>query len=118
MWKEEWFRIFFGPLRPPKPIDIPEGSECPTCYKRTFGILTGTFLTEGLALVPFLRYMRCTSCGEICFDCPAMDRLAVGWRSHARVMKHIEDARCGNPNQFTPETFKEFLHVRFVADGY
>ena len=68
----------------------PKLSKCPTCGRRKLKLVRSDYSTrvQGRAVVvPDLERQECSNCGEVLFDCAAMERLDA-LRTRKRPASH------------------------------
>jgi YgiT-type zinc finger domain-containing protein len=68
----------------------PKLSKCPTCGRRKLKLVHSDYSTrvQGRAVVvPDLERQECPNCGEVLFDCAAMERLDA-LRTRKRPASH------------------------------
>ncbi len=69
----------------------PQLTKCPTCASRKIKVIRSDFNTKAqgrTVVVADLERQECSDCGEILFDCAAMERLEAARSLYKRRVSH------------------------------
>lgn len=71
----------------------PRLTKCPTCGSRQLKTVHSDFKTKArgrVVVIPDLERQECPDCGEVLFDCAAMDRLEEARSKDGQRVSHAD----------------------------